>query len=465
MPYPVKKLLLYIFLLLTAVTFYGQELGIEPFATGFNRPLNIQNAGDDRLFVAEQGGLIKIIQADGSVNETPFLNISDRISSGGERGLLGLVFHPNYVNNGFFYVNYTDAAGSTQISRFSVSDGDTGIANAASELKMLNLEQPFSNHNGGCLAFGLDGYLYIVLGDGGSSGDPGDRAQDTSLLYGSLLRVDVNSELPYSIPADNPFVGDDGKRDEIWAFGLRNPWKFSFDSANGNLWIADVGQDAFEEINRVPATEAGLNYGWRCYEGNAVFNDSGNCPDPSSLTFPVTVYSHENARASITGGYVYRGKRFPDLQNKYIFADFVSNELALLDASDEMGAISYFGPFENTGFSSFGVNNEDELYVAGFASGTVYSVVDMDALNIETFNKQSVTLYPNPAKDILYVSINKRDVRVRISIFDILGKKILSKSLTSNESKIDISNLKKGIYLAQFENSELVSYTQKLIIH
>ena len=460
-----KKRLLALIFLLSSVTFYAQKVGIEPFASGFDRPLNIQNAGDDRLFVVEQGGLIKIIHADGNVNDTPFLDLSDIVSTGGERGLLGLVFHPDYIENGFFYVNYTDAAGSTQISRFSVNGIDPDLANAASELKMLNLEQPFLNHNGGCLAFGPDGYLYIGLGDGGSSGDPGDRAQDTSLLYGSLLRVDVDKELPYSIPADNPFVGDNSQRDEIWAFGLRNPWKFSFDSASGNLWIADVGQGAFEEINRLSATTSGSNYGWRCYEGNTVFNDSGNCPDESSLTFPIAVYSHENGRASITGGYVYRGERFPNLKNKYIFADFVSNELAMLDASADTGAITYFGPFENTGFSSFGIDNDGELYAAGLVSGTIYTVVDTDVLSLETFNRQSITLYPNPAKDILHVNIRKRDDHVRISIFDILGKKILTKSLTSTESQIDISTFKKGIYLAQFESPESVSYIQKLIIH
>ncbi len=460
-----KKLLLSLIFLLSSVTFYAQKLGIEPFASGFDRPLNIQNAGDDRLFVVEQGGLIKIIHADGNVDDTPFLDLSNLVSTGGERGLLGLVFHPNYTDNGFFYVNYTDAVGSTQISRFSISDTDPDLANAASELKMLNLEQPFSNHNGGCLAFGPDGYLYIGLGDGGSSGDPGDRAQNTSLLYGSLLRIDVDKKLPYSIPADNPFVGDDSQRDEIWAFGLRNPWKFSFDSASGNLWIADVGQGTFEEINRLSATIAGSNYGWRCYEGNTVFNDAGNCPDESNLTFPIAVYSHENGRASITGGYVYRGERFPSLQNKYIFADFVSGELAMLDANDDTGAITYSDPFENTGFSSFGIDNDGELYAAGLLSGTIYTVVDNDALSLETFNKQSITLYPNPAKDILHVNIRKRDAYVRISIFDILGKKIFTKSLTSTESQIDISTFKKGIYLAQFENPESVSYTQKLIIH
>lgn len=260
-------------------------------------------------------------------------------------------------------------------------------------------------------------------------------------------------------------MGDNRQRDEIWAYGLRNPWKFSFDSANGNVWIADVGQDAFEEINMLSATVGGSNYGWRCYEGNAVYNDTGNCPDPSSLTFPVAVYSHENGRASVTGGYVYRGARFPRLQNKYIFADFVSNELAFLDASDDTGAITYYGPFENTGFSSFGVNNEGELYVAGLASGTIYTVVDTEVLSNETFNKRSVTLYPNPAKDILHVTISKGDAHVRISIFDILGKKILTKSLTSTESQIDISTFKKGIYLAQFESPASVSNTQKLIIH
>ncbi|WP_031428810.1 PQQ-dependent sugar dehydrogenase [Flavimarina sp. Hel_I_48] len=459
-----KKLLHSFFLFLFCAILYSQDVGIVPFATGFNRPLNIQNAGDDRLFVVEQGGLIKIIQSDGSVNASPFLDISDRISMGGERGLLGLVFHPNYAENGLFYVNYTDLDGNTQISRFSVNTSDVSAANAGSELEMLNLTQPFSNHNGGCLSFGPDGFLYIGLGDGGDSGDPGNRSQDTSSLYGSILRIDVNGTLPYAIPDGNPFAGDDTKRSEIWGYGLRNPWKFSFDSTTGDLWIADVGQNAFEEINKVPFSLSGANYGWRCYEGNTIFNANGNCPDDSDLTFSVAVYPHENNRASITGGYVYRGDRFPDLKGTYIFADFVSNELGTLDVNGYSDAIAYFGPFPNTGFSSFGINNSNELYVAGLISGIIYAVVDQNALGLNQKQLQNIALYPNPANGVLNVSLGENEGNVNLAIFDILGKKVLEKSITSAKSRVNISNLKKGIYFATIESAELRSYTQKLIV-
>ncbi|MGB3776550.1 MAG: PQQ-dependent sugar dehydrogenase [Leeuwenhoekiella sp.] len=459
-----KKSLLSLFVYFITAIIYSQELGIEPFATGFTRPLNIQHAGDDRLFVVEQGGLIKIVESDGNVIEEPYLDISGLVSTGGERGLLGLVFHPDYTANGLFYVNYTDSAGSTQVSRFTVSENDANVALANSEIKMINLEQPFSNHNGGCLAFGPDGFLYIGLGDGGSSGDPGNRAQDTSSLYGSLLRIDVDGALPYAIPADNPFVNDNSQQDEIWAFGLRNPWKFSFDSETGDLWLADVGQNAFEEINRVAFDIAGVNYGWRCYEANNLYNNAIDCPDQDDITFPINAYPHTNNRASITGGYVYRGTEFPGLQNNYIFADFVSNELGSIDASGNDDQITFTGPFPNTGFSSFGIDNNNELYVAGLISGTIYKVVDTDALSLEPVTERKATFYPNPSSDILNISIVDASEKIKLTIFDILGKRIFEMDLTTGKSQINTSSFKKGVYFVQFESNNSASFTDKLII-
>ncbi len=235
----------------------------------------------------EQGGKIKIL-SNGVINPVPFLDISGQISSGSERGLLGLAFHPDYADNGYFYVNYTKQNGDTQVSRFTRDPANPDIADPTSELPIIGYSQPFANHNGGCLAFGPDGYLYIGSGDGGSGGDPGNRAQNINLLLGKLLRIDVDNPSGgnnYGIPADNPFVGNPNAKGEIWAYGLRNPWRFSFDFTDNNLWIGDVGQGNIEEVDRTATTEAGFNYGWRCYEGSQPYNTE-NCPPQSELTFP-----------------------------------------------------------------------------------------------------------------------------------------------------------------------------------
>src|SRR5690606_5710321 len=284
------KKLLSLLLIFTSGLIFAQNVDIEFFKGDFDDPLSLQHANDERLFVVEQGGLIKTIQGDGTVNATPFLNISGQISNGSEQGLLGLAFHPDYTNNGYFYINYTKPNGDTQVSRFSVDSGNPDLADQNSELPIIGYSQPFPNHNGGNLAFGPDGFLYISSGDGGSGGDPGDRAQSIIELLGKLLRIDV--DIPsggnnYGIPSDNPFAGnpDPGIKKEIWAYGLRNPWRFSFDLTENNLWIADVGQGNWEEINRASISEAGLNYGWRCYEGNQPYNTE-DCPPQSELTFP-----------------------------------------------------------------------------------------------------------------------------------------------------------------------------------
>ena len=238
---------------------FAQDIELEVFATGFSSPVNVKHAGDDRLFVVERAGVIKILNADGTVNSAPFLDINSRvINSGGEQGLLALAFHPNYTANGFFYVNYINNSGDTVISRFTRSSENAADPN--SEVLLLTISQPFSNHNGGDMHFGPnDGYLYISTGDGGSAGDPVNYGQNTSSLLGKMLRIDVDgtSEGNYGIPNDNPFVGNGAVLDEIWAIGLRNPWKWSFDRSNGDMWIADVGQSNKEEINRVPASSTG----------------------------------------------------------------------------------------------------------------------------------------------------------------------------------------------------------------
>src|SRR5690554_2313016 len=267
-----KKTILSLFMAL-GLTSMAQTIILTPFATGFSDPVEIAHCGDDRLFIVQQGGAIKVVNSDGSVNAENFLNLSSLISTGSERGLLGLAFHPNYESNGYFFVNYTNTSGNTVIARYSVSNSNPNVADPSSGVILLTINQPFSNHNGGCIKFGPDGYLWISMGDGGSGGDPNNNGQNKSSLLGKMLRIDVDGET-YTSPSDNPFVGTDGA-DEIWAYGLRNAWKFSFDRETGDVWIADVGQNAIEEINHESSTEPGLNYGWRCYEGNNTYNTSG----------------------------------------------------------------------------------------------------------------------------------------------------------------------------------------------
>jgi glucose/arabinose dehydrogenase len=326
---------------------YSQTIGLQSFATGFTRPLEITNAGDSRLFVVEQGGRIKILNADKTTNATDFLNISTLITNSGEQGLLGLAFHPNYATNVFFFVNYINLSGNTVIAKYSVDSGNPNIANPASGTILLTVTQPYTNHNGGTLKFGTDGYLYIGMGDGGSGGDPENRAQNINELLGKMLRIDV-SGTPYSIPVGNPYTGITGA-DEIWAIGLRNPWKFSFDKTLGNLWIADVGQDHIEEINIAAATQSGLNYGWRCYEGDSAYNTAG-CPSQGSMKFPLKTINHSTGACSITGGYVYNGTVYPNFKGFYFFTDYCDPKIGMMSAS---GTVTYSALFTGNNFSTF----------------------------------------------------------------------------------------------------------------
>lgn len=293
------------------------SLTVETIATGLSRPLYLTApAGDDRLFIVEQTGRIRILK-DGDVLAVPFLDLSTRVSGGNEQGLLGMVFHPDYGANGRFYVSYTDDDGDTRIERYAVST-DPDIADGASATLILTVPQPRSNHNGGQILFGPDGMLYVALGDGGGSGDPFNNGQNSGTLLGSLLRLDVDGGDPYAIPGDNPFGS------EIWAIGLRNPWRIAFDPAQGTLYVADVGQDRFEEVNVVGDGESGLNYGWRVMEASSCFG-GGGCNE-AGLVLPELEYGHGEG-CSVTGGFVYRGSALPEVVGHYFYSDFCTGFL------------------------------------------------------------------------------------------------------------------------------------------
>ncbi len=351
------------------------QIGIETYATGFTAPLYVTNAGDGskRLFVVEKRGTIEILH-DGKKNDQPFLDISSLIDSiSTERGLLGLAFHPKYKDNGQFYVDYTDVNGNTVIAQYKVSS-NADTADPQSAKILLHIDQPFPNHNGGQLAFGPDGYLYIGMGDGGSAGDPFKNGQNTNALLGKILRIDVDSGDPYGIPKDNPFADGKNGRPEVWAIGMRNPWRFSFDRATGDLYIADVGQNTYEEVDVQPAkTPGGVNYGWNVMEGKHCFPDSANC-DQTGLTTPVAEYTHDSG-CSITGGYVYRGSVFPRLQGTYFFSDFCSGRIwALQHTGDDWQTVQALD--KSGAISSFGEDESGEVYLTDLNSGNIYHLVD-----------------------------------------------------------------------------------------
>ena len=342
-----------------------------PVANGLQSPVGISNAGDGstRLFVIEQSGKIRIIK-DGILLSEIFLNISDRVGSrGSEQGLLGLAFHPDYAVNGYFYVNYTDKQGTTIISRFKVSDTDPALADPASEKILLTVEQPYGNHNGGSVAFGPDGYLYLGLGDGGSGGDPHFYSQSLDTLLGKILRIDVNHGDGYSIPEDNPFPNT--PYPEIWGYGLRNPWRFSFDSLTGDFFIGDVGQNQWEEINFLPANyPGGVNFGWNYYEGTHTFLDGA--PVDGDYIFPVVEYDH-NQGCSVTGGVVYRGNSLPEWYGVYLFGDFCTGTVWGLIQNPDGGWIMKT-LYRNIGnIASFGVDENGEVYLVDL-KGTIYQL-------------------------------------------------------------------------------------------
>lgn len=351
-------------------------VSLEPvLAGGLQHPTAITHAGDDRLFVLEQIGRIRII-ADGQLLATPFLDITNRVGSvGSEQGLLGLAFHPNYTTagapgEGTFYVNYTDYGGTTHLSRFNVLANDPNRADPDSEIIYLTQPQPYANHNGGSLAFGPDGYLYAGLGDGGSANDPLGSGQRRDTWLGKILRLDVTTtDGAYTVPADNPFVNQAEDLPEIWAYGLRNPWRFSFDRATGDIFIADVGQNEWEEVNFQPAGSAGgENYGWNIMEATHCFQQE-TC-DRDGLVLPIFEYSHSQG-CSITGGYIYRGTAYPDMTGNYFVADYCTGTIWRLFPQDGRWQTDIVLDSDLV-ISTFGEDAGGELYVADYVHGAIY---------------------------------------------------------------------------------------------
>lgn len=442
-----RKIYFSITLAIFSVISLAQEFELELFAQGFSSPVGIAHADDDRLFVVQQGGQIRILNGDGTINSTPFLNLTSIISSGGERGLLGLAFHPDYTTNGRFFVNYTNTAGHTVIARYEVSD-DPDVADTDGTI-LLTINQPFSNHNGGNIHFGPDGYLWISMGDGGSGGDPNNYGQNINSLLGKMLRIDVDGET-YTSPSDNPFVGTDGA-DEIWAYGLRNAWKFSFDRETGDVWIADVGQNAIEEINKESSTEPGLNYGWRCYEGNNTYNTSG-CASADTMTFPVATYNHSGGRCSITGGYIYRGTLYPNLTGKYFFADYCSGEIGWVDSENNL---EFLLDIPSTFITAFGEDMDGELYVAG--SGKIYKIIGEEMATVDS-DKIKISISPNPVVDFLNINSTKQTDEV--SLYNVSGE--LLKSFNGNINRIDLSLYPAGVYILTVRSGKLIK-TMKVL--
>ncbi|WP_405383251.1 PQQ-dependent sugar dehydrogenase [Maribacter sp. LLG6340-A2] len=340
----------------------------------FNKPLDLQSPtdGSNRIFVVEKDGMIKVFNNDEAVTEaTTFLDLSGNIATENELGLLGLAFHPDYSTNGFLYVCYTPNAAEAVVSRFKVSDSDENRVDDTSETVLLRIPQPETNHNGGQLAFGTDGYLYIASGDGGGAGDPSGNAQNLENLLGAILRIDVNNQnegLEYAIPSDNPFVDTENARPEIFAYGLRNPWRFSIDAQDNTIWAGDVGQGQKEEINLI---EKGGNYGWNILEGTSCYNDA-DCSTNGTI-LPLFEYGHENNDKSVTGGYVYRGTNVSELQGYYVYGDFISGRVWALDKSGNNQLLMESG----LSISSFGEDADKELYVCSF-DGKIYKFTISD---------------------------------------------------------------------------------------
>ncbi|HEY2917022.1 MAG TPA: PQQ-dependent sugar dehydrogenase [Candidatus Limnocylindrales bacterium] len=355
-------------------------IALATVAANLSDPVFVTESPDatGRLFIVEKTGRI-LIEAKGTVRSTPFFDIHTSVTQGSEQGLLGLAFSPSFTTNRKLYVNYTNLKGNSVVSEYRTSSTNPNVVDKSTGRVILTVAQPYSNHNGGNLAFGKDGYLYIGFGDGGSGGDPGNRAQSLTTLLGKMLRIDVSGTTAttnYKIPPSNPFVGKAGL-DEIWEYGLRNPWRYSFDRSTGDLWIGDVGQNTYEEVDHGTTKSngpgRGLNWGWHVMEGLHCYDPATGC-NTTGKALPLTDYAHSGGRCAVTGGYVYRGSAIPSLVGTYVFGDYCSGEIMALDiASARPAAITVL---KSTGFpiSSFGQDKAGELYVCDLG-GVVYKIV------------------------------------------------------------------------------------------
>lgn len=445
----------------------GQIIGLQTYVTGLSNAVEITHCGDARMFVVQKSGQIRIIQNNALVT-TPFLDISSLTVNSGEQGFLGLAFHPNYATNGQFFVNYTNLAGDTVIARYTVSSSDPNVANPTGTI-LMTIDQPYNNHNGGTLKFGPDGYLYIGMGDGGSGGDPQNFAQNLTvnattpsrIYLGKMLRLDVNTtagSLNYGYPPTNPFINESGKQ-EIWALGLRNPWKFSFNRLNGDLWIADVGQNAVEEINRIstPLPNTGLNFGWKCFEGSVVY---ASCSNTTGMIAPVAEYTHAaTGGCSITGGYVYTGSLYPNMLNKYYFADYCQNRMGILDIAT--GSITYTPYFNgNNNFTTFGEDVNGELYVTG--GSTIFRITDT-SFNTAQFSALGLAVAPNPTKGIVQIQNPNLVIIDHIQLTDLTGKRIAElKPETTSTIALNFEGVAPGMYFLHI-NQNGATYTEKIL--
>lgn len=480
--------LFFIFLLCSIVSGWGRAqppvLGFELIATGLDKPLDITGAGDGsgRLFVLDQDGLIWIVDLNDNNNvlSTPFLDITDRVRCCGERGLLGLAFDPDYKNNGFFFVNYVSNGlgapntGETVIARFQAAAPADLTVDKNTETIILTVDQPFGNHNAGDLVFGPDSLLYVPLGDGGSGGDPGNRSQNPQLRLGKLLRIDIRNtttDFDFDIPADNPFVDDAGVLDEIFATGLRNPFRIAFDPA-GNLWIADVGQGEREEVNMLPAGTSGQNFGWKCREGFIAFSP-GDCPEDSTLTEPIFDYGRDfsDGGVSITGGGVYRG-RFEDLQGYYICADFGSSNFFLLPPDG--GRLDTIIQRQNTvnSISTFGEDDDGNMYVADLNADVIYEIVGRTIpVSTPAFGNpaQKPKLVPNPTDRDFSLIIPELQVAgpINVRVFSGDGRLVYQKMHLEDGGPVRtnyvLPDVPAGVYqvLITYDN---LSYLQRLVV-
>ncbi len=438
-------------------------LTLELLTEGYNVPVDIASNGSDRLFIVEKRGMIHIYDFESGPIGTPFLDIRGRVNSASsERGLLGLVFHPDYVDNGFFFVHYTRNDGSSVIARYTVDAENADQALPDSEKVLLVVAQPFSNHNAGDLAFGPDGYLYIGMGDGGNGDDPGNRSQNPLELLGKMLRIDVDNGDPYAIPEDNPFADTDFTLDEIWALGLRNPWRFSFDRMTGDLYIADVGQNQWEEINLQPANSTGgENYGWRCYEGDEAYI-TGGCGDRDDYTFPIFAYGHEgfNCSGSVTGGFRYYGQSGA-LFGLYIFVDYCTGKFYGLDPIDSTTTVLLQG--SGGVYTSFGESSDGELYLAS-AAGEIFQVKGPGTASSKDIRTGQIAIYPVPASDQIYIDFKSPvpQVNTVINIYNTQGIRVLSTSIRS-ENTVDIQSLPAGTYVLM-ANLDDMTYRGRFVV-
>lgn len=442
-PMRIRSLLQLLFLTLPFLLAAQPKIQFVNWASGFDRPVDIAHCGDSRLFVVEQDGLIVVVDSLGIKIDT-FLNIDPRVNStNNEQGLLGLAFHPNYKVNGYFYVYYTkNTGGATQVSRFSVMPGNPNEADPNSEFSIFTTPQPYNNHNGGCIKFGPDGYLYIGLGDGGSGGDPQGYGQRKNTFLGKILRIDVNNSSPtnpYAVPSDNPFVGQSEYFPEIWSLGWRNPWRFSFDRLTGDMWIGDVGQVTREEVDFEPAGVGGRNYGWRCYEGTFPFNTTG-CQPQNTYVGPVFDYDNNSMGCSITGGFIYRGSKYPDLYGVYLVADYCSGRIwgtkQNANGTFSTEQLANLGDYE---FSSFGEDQHGELYVALLSTGRIQKITEL----CSPFQVSLVSLYS---------PVCHNSLSAIISLEPINGTGTITYSWSNGQSANQIVYLNPGVYTVTVTN-------------